>query len=198
MPRSTGAARGLCRARLPGGLDQRSDRGHGPDVGQHLQGLQGQARRLSRILRALSHRSPRLAGRAAQERRQQPRQDPGSCALAFYADASHGLSGKRGCLVVSSANDLALFDEEAANQIKTAAAIGKGTHPRPPAPRPGRRFDPTPSVDPKAAPARCSASRRACGSPARPAEARRNGSRRRQRDAARHLRALSRRGIRPA
>ncbi|MBB3963328.1 TetR/AcrR family transcriptional regulator [Rhizobium metallidurans] len=45
--------------------------------------------------------------------------------LAFYADASHGLSGKRGCLVVSSANDLALFDEEAANQIKTAAAINE-------------------------------------------------------------------------
>lgn len=45
--------------------------------------------------------------------------------LSFYADSSHGLSGKRGCLVVSSANDLALFDEEAANQIKAAAAINE-------------------------------------------------------------------------
>lgn len=45
--------------------------------------------------------------------------------LSFYADASHGPSGKRGCLVVSSANDLALFDEEAANQIKAAAAINE-------------------------------------------------------------------------
>ncbi|MDM9629659.1 TetR/AcrR family transcriptional regulator [Rhizobium sp. S152] len=45
--------------------------------------------------------------------------------LSFYADSSHGLSGKRGCLVVSSANDLALFDEEAANQIRAASAINE-------------------------------------------------------------------------
>src|SRR5882724_5466348 len=33
--------------------------------------------------------------------------------LHVYADASHGEEGRRGCLVVGSATDLALFDTEA-------------------------------------------------------------------------------------
>ncbi|WP_431322584.1 TetR/AcrR family transcriptional regulator [Rhizobium sp. YTU87027] len=40
--------------------------------------------------------------------------------LAHYALSSHGASGRRGCLVVSSANDLALFDEEAAERVAAA------------------------------------------------------------------------------
>jgi AcrR family transcriptional regulator len=40
--------------------------------------------------------------------------------LHVYADASHGMEGKRGCLVVGSASDLALFDEEAANRVAAA------------------------------------------------------------------------------
>jgi len=40
--------------------------------------------------------------------------------LAHYALSSHGVSGRCGCLVVSSANDLALFDEEAAERVAAA------------------------------------------------------------------------------
>jgi AcrR family transcriptional regulator len=40
--------------------------------------------------------------------------------LAHYALSSHGASGRCGCLVVSSANDLALFDEEAAARVAAA------------------------------------------------------------------------------
>ncbi|OWV91587.1 TetR family transcriptional regulator [Rhizobium sp. R72] len=40
--------------------------------------------------------------------------------LAHYALSSHGASGRCGCLVVSSANDLALFDEEAAERVAAA------------------------------------------------------------------------------
>jgi AcrR family transcriptional regulator len=40
--------------------------------------------------------------------------------LCVYADASHGLDGRRGCLVVNSATDLALFDEEAAARVAAA------------------------------------------------------------------------------
>ncbi|HBF28607.1 MAG TPA: TetR family transcriptional regulator [Rhizobium sp.] len=37
--------------------------------------------------------------------------------LAHYAEHSHGLEGKRGCLVVGSAHDLALLDAEAAQRV---------------------------------------------------------------------------------
>lgn len=40
--------------------------------------------------------------------------------LQVYADASHGQEGRRGCLVVGSATDLALFDAEAAKRIALA------------------------------------------------------------------------------
>ncbi|OCJ05210.1 TetR family transcriptional regulator [Rhizobium sp. AC44/96] len=40
--------------------------------------------------------------------------------LAYYAASSHGESGRRGCLVVGSANELAIFDEEAAERVATA------------------------------------------------------------------------------
>jgi AcrR family transcriptional regulator len=40
--------------------------------------------------------------------------------LTIYANASHGEEGRRGCLVVNSATDLALFDEEAAARVATA------------------------------------------------------------------------------
>jgi AcrR family transcriptional regulator len=40
--------------------------------------------------------------------------------LTIYADASHGEDGRRGCLVVNSATDLALFDQEAAARIADA------------------------------------------------------------------------------
>ncbi|MBA8878800.1 TetR/AcrR family transcriptional regulator [Phyllobacterium myrsinacearum] len=41
-------------------------------------------------------------------------------ALAFYADASHGATGKQGCLVVSCASELAVFDPEVAKKVATA------------------------------------------------------------------------------
>lgn len=37
--------------------------------------------------------------------------------LAHYAEHSHGTEGKRGCLVVGGANDLALLDTEAAQRV---------------------------------------------------------------------------------
>lgn len=37
--------------------------------------------------------------------------------LAFYADAASGESGRRGCLVVSTATELALFDAEIAGRV---------------------------------------------------------------------------------
>lgn len=40
--------------------------------------------------------------------------------LIHYALSSHGAAGRCGCLVVSSANDLALFDEEAAERVAAA------------------------------------------------------------------------------
>jgi AcrR family transcriptional regulator len=40
--------------------------------------------------------------------------------LAHYALSSHGAPGRCGCLVVSSANDLALFDVEAAERVAAA------------------------------------------------------------------------------
>jgi len=40
--------------------------------------------------------------------------------LAHYGLSSHGASGRCGCLVVSSANDLGLFDEEAAERVAAA------------------------------------------------------------------------------
>lgn len=40
--------------------------------------------------------------------------------LNHYALSSYGASGRRGCLIVSSANDLALFDEEAAERVAAA------------------------------------------------------------------------------
>lgn len=40
--------------------------------------------------------------------------------LAYYASSSHGESGRRGCLVVGSANELAIFDEKAAERVAAA------------------------------------------------------------------------------
>lgn len=40
--------------------------------------------------------------------------------LMYYIDQSHGDAGRGGCLVVSGANDLALFDEEAAARVAAA------------------------------------------------------------------------------
>lgn len=37
--------------------------------------------------------------------------------MRFYADASHGIQGRRGCMVVTSANSLALLDEEVAREV---------------------------------------------------------------------------------
>ena len=44
-------------------------------------------------------------------------------ALAFYAEASHGVDGRRGCLVVGSAAELATFDEAIAQKV--TAAMGR-------------------------------------------------------------------------
>jgi TetR/AcrR family transcriptional repressor of nem operon len=38
-------------------------------------------------------------------------------ALAFYAEASHGAEGRRGCLIVGSAAELAIFDDEVAQRV---------------------------------------------------------------------------------
>ncbi|MEZ2127133.1 MULTISPECIES: TetR/AcrR family transcriptional regulator [unclassified Sinorhizobium] len=43
--------------------------------------------------------------------------------LIFYADSSHGVVGRQGCLVVGSATELALFDAEVAERV--AAAFDK-------------------------------------------------------------------------
>ncbi len=40
--------------------------------------------------------------------------------LAFYVEASHGAEGRRGCLVVGGAVELAIFDSEVAARIKSA------------------------------------------------------------------------------
>lgn len=40
--------------------------------------------------------------------------------LNVYADASHGAQGRCGCLVVGSATDLGLFDDEAAKRVALA------------------------------------------------------------------------------
>lgn len=40
--------------------------------------------------------------------------------LTFYAESSFGPQGRQGCLVVGSATELALFDEEAANRVAFA------------------------------------------------------------------------------
>ena len=40
--------------------------------------------------------------------------------LQFYAGSAHGSEGKRGCLVVMSASELAIFDEETALRITAA------------------------------------------------------------------------------
>lgn len=40
--------------------------------------------------------------------------------LRFYADASHGIEGRRGCLVVGSAMELATFDPEMAGRVTGA------------------------------------------------------------------------------
>jgi len=40
--------------------------------------------------------------------------------IAFFAASSHGETGRRGCLVVGSAGDLALFDSEAAERVAAA------------------------------------------------------------------------------
>lgn len=42
--------------------------------------------------------------------------------LRFYADASHGQSGRRGCLVVGTAIELAVYDEEAAERVSRSMA----------------------------------------------------------------------------
>ena len=40
--------------------------------------------------------------------------------LAFYAESSHGVEGRRGCLVAGSATELATFDSEMASRVTTA------------------------------------------------------------------------------
>ncbi|PDT05521.1 TetR family transcriptional regulator [Rhizobium chutanense] len=40
--------------------------------------------------------------------------------ITFFSSSSHGQIGRQGCLVVGSAGDLALFDEEAAERVATA------------------------------------------------------------------------------
>lgn len=40
--------------------------------------------------------------------------------LQFYAVSAHGTEGRRGCLVVMSASELAIFDEETARRITAA------------------------------------------------------------------------------
>ncbi|MDC9833905.1 TetR/AcrR family transcriptional regulator [Rhizobium binxianense] len=40
--------------------------------------------------------------------------------ITFFASSSHGQIGRQGCLVVGSAGDLALFDEEAAARVAAA------------------------------------------------------------------------------
>jgi TetR/AcrR family transcriptional regulator, transcriptional repressor for nem operon len=40
--------------------------------------------------------------------------------LGFYAEASHGIEGRRGCLVVGSATELATFDPEMAARVTAA------------------------------------------------------------------------------
>ncbi len=45
--------------------------------------------------------------------------------LTSYAISSHGESGKRGCLVVGSANELAIFDQEAAVRVAAAFAANE-------------------------------------------------------------------------
>jgi AcrR family transcriptional regulator len=45
--------------------------------------------------------------------------------LMFYAASSYGETGRCGCLVVGSANDLALLDEEAAQRVATAFAANE-------------------------------------------------------------------------
>jgi hypothetical protein len=41
-------------------------------------------------------------------------------ALTFFVEASHGVEGRRGCLVVGSAAELATFDEEVAQRVAVA------------------------------------------------------------------------------
>jgi TetR/AcrR family transcriptional repressor of nem operon len=41
-------------------------------------------------------------------------------ALSFIAESSHGVEGKRGCLIVGTAADLATFDPEVAQRVKAA------------------------------------------------------------------------------
>jgi AcrR family transcriptional regulator len=42
------------------------------------------------------------------------------CMLHFYAEASYGIEGRRGCLVVGSATELATFDAEMAARVTAA------------------------------------------------------------------------------
>ena len=41
-------------------------------------------------------------------------------ALNFYAESSHGVEGKRGCLIVGTATELATFDSEVAQRVTAA------------------------------------------------------------------------------
>lgn len=41
-------------------------------------------------------------------------------ALTFYVDSSHGAEGVQGCLVVGSAAELAIFDEEVARRVEAS------------------------------------------------------------------------------
>ncbi|APO75310.1 TetR family transcriptional regulator protein [Rhizobium etli 8C-3] len=45
--------------------------------------------------------------------------------LRFYVASSHGDIGRRGCLVVGSANELAIFDDEAAKRVAAAFAANE-------------------------------------------------------------------------
>ncbi|WP_244642424.1 TetR/AcrR family transcriptional regulator [Phyllobacterium sp. 628] len=46
-------------------------------------------------------------------------------ALSFFANASQGLEGKQGCLVVSCASELATFDPEVAQKVATAMDVNE-------------------------------------------------------------------------
>ena len=46
-------------------------------------------------------------------------------ALNFYAESSHGVEGKRGCLIVGTAAELATFDAEVARRVTAALRQGE-------------------------------------------------------------------------
>lgn len=74
------------------------------------------------IFLAAFERYTRRRNAALQERLDVERsgRDKLRAVLLFYAEASHGGDGRRGCLVASSATELATFDADMAAQVKAA------------------------------------------------------------------------------